>query len=99
MGAALTSGFARLGACLALVDVWPNRLLCGEEHVDSFQGDRTVDVEEVHGQLSPGRILLGQPFDQGGDIGADGRAAACVRVGLFLGHQPGGGASAGRWPE
>jgi hypothetical protein len=22
----------------------------GEEHVDPFQGDRAVDVEEVHGQ-------------------------------------------------
>ena len=37
----------------------------GEEHVDPFQGDRAVDVEEVHGQHgrglsaqepSPGRV-------------------------------------------
>jgi hypothetical protein len=30
----------------------------GEEHVDSFQGDRAVDVEEVHGQH--GRRLRAQ---------------------------------------
>jgi hypothetical protein len=37
--------------------------------------------------VSPGRILSGQAFDQGGEGGVDGRAAACVRVGPFLGYQ------------
>jgi hypothetical protein len=41
----------------------------------------------LHVLVSPGRILPGEPFDQGGDGVVDGRAAACVRVGPFLGHQ------------
>jgi len=37
--------------------------------------------------IPPGTVLGGEPLDQGGDFGADGRPSGAVRLGPFLPDQ------------